>query len=177
MPETRMHLSSRIRLIVLVLTTLGILAIVNGQILLKERIVRQGDTLLLRLAPRDPRSLLQGDYMALRYTMSDAVARLASVAGLTDGRVVVEVEANGEASLVGLYEGKAPSETQRLLRFRRRGESVRLASDAYFFEEGQWQIYASARFGELRVDHEGDAVLTGLRDAEGVRLGIALHGP
>lgn len=175
MSERRSSVSYRTRLIVLVLTVVSILVVVNAQIVLKERIVRQGDTLLLRLAPRDPRSLLQGDYMALRYAMADEVAQLASAAGLADGRIVVERSPNGEAGLVGLYEGQVLSDNQRLLRFRRRGESVRLASDAYFFEEGQWQVYADARFGEVRVNDGGDAVLTGLRDAERKRLGDALH--
>ena len=72
-------------------------------------------------------------------------------------------------------EGQALAENQRLLRFRRRGESVRLASDAYFFEEGEWETYAAARFGELRVSEEGDAVLVGLRDREGNPMGALLH--
>ncbi len=175
MPERTPGVSYRARLIVLAVTVMSVLVIVNAQILLKERIVRQGDTLLLRLAPRDPRSLLQGDYMALRYAMAGEVSQLAAAAGLADGRIVVERLPNGEAGLVGLYEDQVLSENQRLLRFRRRGESVRLASDAYFFEEGQWQVYADARFGEVRVDGDGDAVLTGLRDADGQHLGDALH--
>ena len=52
---------------------------------------------------------------------------------------------------------------------------MRLASDAYFFEEGSGQDYGGARFGEIRINTDGDAVLTGLRDAEGNRLGSALH--
>jgi len=62
-----------------------------------------------------------------------------------------------------------------LLRFRKRGKSVRLASDAFFFEEGQWETYRGARFGEIRVDDAGSAVLIGLRDSDGVRMGPALH--
>jgi uncharacterized membrane-anchored protein len=155
--------------------TLGILLIINTQIVVKQGIIEDGRVMLLRLAPRDPRSLIQGDYMALRYAMADRVARATEAAGITDGRVVVELAANGEAGFVGLYQGQQLDQSQQLLRFRRRGESVRLASDAYFFEEGQWESFAEARFGELRVDADGDAVLTGLRDASGIRLGPALH--
>jgi uncharacterized membrane-anchored protein len=43
---------------------------------------------------------------------------------------------------------------------------VRLASDAFFFEEGQGQTYQRARFGELRVADDGSAVLVGLRDEQ-----------
>ena len=173
--ERLVALSYRSRLLVLAVTTAAILAMINIQIANKQDIVENGDTLLLRLAPRDPRSLLQGDYMALRYAMTDEVAQAAEVAKLNDGRIVVELAPDKEASLVGLYQGQALAQGQRILRFRRRGESVRLASDAYFFEEGQWKTYADARYGELRVDSHGDAVLIGLRDNDGRSLGPALH--
>jgi len=175
MNEPMTRLSEKTRLMIVVAVTLGILVIINTQIVVKQGIIEDGRIMLLRLAPRDPRSLMQGDYMALRYAMADPVARATEAAGITDGRVVVELAANGEADFVGLYQGQPLSQGQQLLRFRKRGESVRLASDAYFFEEGQWQTFNDARFGELRVDDDGDAVLTGLRNADGDRLGPALH--
>jgi uncharacterized membrane-anchored protein len=161
----------RLRYIVLAVTTLAILLLVNSQIVIKERILSEGDTLLLRLAPRDPRSLLQGDYMALRYAMADEVAQAANAAGIEDGRIVVVVEPTGKADYVGLYQGETLERNQHLLRFRKRGDSVRLASDAYFFQEGEWQTYRNAQYGELRVDASGDAVLAGLRDSAFNRLG------
>ena len=164
-------ISLRLRHLVLAIGALAILLLVNGQIVLKERIVSEGDTLLLRLAPKDPRSLLQGDYMALRYAMASEVAQAAKSAGIQDGRVVVAVEATGEARFVGLHQGQPLATKQHLLRFRKRGDSVRLASDAYFFQEGQGVRYENARYGELRVDADGEAVLTGLRDADLKRLG------
>ncbi|MFX7329222.1 GDYXXLXY domain-containing protein, partial [Acinetobacter baumannii] len=33
----------------------------------KEMLLKEGQLVLLPLAPVDPRSLMQGDYMALRY--------------------------------------------------------------------------------------------------------------
>ena len=113
--------------------------------------------------------------MALRYAMADEVARAAKAAGINDGRIVIELAESGEAGFVGLYDGQALAPTQQLLRFRKRGDSVRLASDAYFFEEGQWKTYVEARFGELRVDEAGEAVLIGLRDQNQERLGEATH--
>ena len=35
-----------------------------------ERILSGGQTVLLELAPVDPRSLMQGDYMALNYALT-----------------------------------------------------------------------------------------------------------
>ncbi len=41
----------------------------NFLIYKKENILKSGKTVLLKLAPRDPRSLIQGDFMSLRYDL------------------------------------------------------------------------------------------------------------
>lgn len=166
MVEVRDRLSPRLRSAVLLVMTVVILGFVNLQIAGKERIVNEGRTLLLQLAPLDPRSLLQGDYMALRYAMADDVASAARAADLSDGAVVVEAAENGVARFVALDRGQALSVNQYRLVFRKRGDTVRLASDAFFFEEGELERYASARYGELRVAEDGSAVLVGLRDED-----------
>ncbi len=175
MTDALLPLSRRARLIVLGVTTLLVLLLVNGQILFKERILREGDRLLLRLAPRDPRSLLQGDYMALRYAMASDVAAAAKTAGMADGRIVVDLTGTGKAAFNALFTGQPLAPDQRLLRFRKRGDSVRLASDAFFFQEGEGETYAAARYGELRIDAEGNGVLVGLRDGELKPLGKTLR--
>lgn len=168
-------MSDRIRLMVLAVMTLVVLVVVNVEILAKQKIVRDGTIILLRLAPVDPRSLLQGDYMALRYGITNDVSQAARAAQVSDGTAIVELGDLNEARFVAIYTGQQLDDGQALLRFRKRGESVRLASDAYFFEEGQWEVYRGARFGEVRVNDKGDAVLTGLLDAEGRPLGAPLH--
>jgi len=168
-------LSEQMRLMIMGVTAVIILGFVNMEIAGKENIISNGTTMLLRIAPRDPRSLLQGDYMALRYSMAREVAAAAKDAEINDGSIIVSLGGNDEAQFVALYHGQPLSPEQHLLQFRKRGETVRLASDAFFFEEGQWQTYNGARFGEIRVDADGSAVLIGLRDSEGVPLGPALH--
>ena len=42
-----------------------VLAVVNGAILKKQAVVESGERVVLKLAPVDPRSLMQGDYMIL----------------------------------------------------------------------------------------------------------------
>jgi uncharacterized membrane-anchored protein len=167
--------ADRIRQVILILGAVLILVLTNLQILGKEAVVRDGRTVLLQLEPIDPRSLIQGDYMALRYAISGDVAAAAENAGRNDGYALITLDPVGAAAFAGLYEGQMGDRDQVLLRFRKRGESVRLASDAYFFEEGEWQTYENARFGELRVDAKGEAVLTALRDDELRVLGSVLH--
>ena len=170
-----LELSNRTRLIVMALGVVAALAFINFEIAGKNATLRDGRTVLLPLAPRDPRSLLQGDYMALRYAMAGAVARAAEQTGISDGVAVIKLSENGEASFVAIDQGEPLADDHWRLRFRKRGESVRLASDAFFFEEGTFETYSGARFGELRVNEDGDAVLIGLRDSDGQRLGHVLH--
>jgi uncharacterized membrane-anchored protein len=142
-----------------------ILIVVNALIFDKEQIISEGETMLLQLAPRDPRSLMQGDYMALRYSMAGEV-RQAGVEGFSqDGYIVVMLDPQQIAHFVRVHDVSIPlAEHERLLRFRQRGNQVRLASHAFFFQEGHGEFYRNARYGELRVSPDGDAVLIGLRD-------------
>ncbi len=175
MLERIFNLQDRARSIVLAVTVATVLLAINVEIAGKEQILRDGTTVLLRIAPRDPRSLLQGDYMALRYIMAGVVASEAEQFGMNDGIAVIELGELNEAKFDSLYRDQPLQEGQHLLRYRKRGDSVRLASDAYFFEEGSGQEYRGARFGEIRISTNGEAVLIGLLDAEGERLGSALH--
>jgi len=151
-----------------------ILLLVNTMIFSKEGIVRTGQIMLLELAPRDPRSLMQGDYMALNYSLAREIARAEQLAD--DGYIVVLLNADKVAKMVRFHDkSQELQQGEYLLRYRNRGGLVKLATDAYFFEEGQWKTYRPARYGELRVNESGTAVLTGLRDKELRRLGESLQ--
>ncbi len=52
-----------------------ILAVMNTAIWQKEQILAEGETVYLKLAPVDPRSLMQGDYMRLRYAIDNQLPR------------------------------------------------------------------------------------------------------
>jgi uncharacterized membrane-anchored protein len=139
-----------------------ILVMTNGLILQKHSMLKSGETILLKLAPVDPRSLMQGDYMALRYELE----RLISAQNVTDppreGRIVVTLDGQGIASFVRIHHGEPLGEGEHLLRYRHRG-NFRLGPDAFFFQEGHAKDYESARYGELKVSPSGDSVLVGLR--------------
>ena len=53
---------------------LFILGAVNVSIWHKEQLLANGKTVFLALAPVDPRSLMQGDYMALRFKLERDIA-------------------------------------------------------------------------------------------------------
>ena len=147
------------------------LVVANVAIFGKERILRDGRIVLLQLAPRDPRSLLQGDFMALRYVLANEVSRQRGGEVSADGSIIVTLDLNDIATFVRFDDGSGVAGDELLLRYQKRGEGVRIASEAFFFEEGQEALYRNARYGELRVDAVGNAVLVRLRDGDLRELG------
>lgn len=146
------------------LTLFGLLLVlgsVDASIWGKERIIRGGETIFLELAPVDPRSLMQGDYMALRFRLADRIQEWRATAGGARLRAApLEVDERGVATL-------ASGAPDLEIAFRIRRGQVWLGTNAYFFEEGTAERYREARYGEFRIDRaSGDAVLVGLRDAE-----------
>lgn len=170
-----------------------VLAAVGGLVLQKERLVSRGTHLYLELAPRDPRSLIEGDYMQLDYRIGQqgrALARDAETddpAGDADespatpagwpsrGTLVVRADERGIARLVRRHEGEPLGPGEHLLRYRRQGWRMQVGTDAWYFQEGTANVYADARYGEVAVGEKGEVLLVALRDAGLKVLGVPLH--
>jgi uncharacterized membrane-anchored protein len=155
----------------------AVLAIVGYSIAAKEELLDSGKVTYLELAPVDPRSLMQGDYMALRFSIandarpdmeSDKPAegsgsrrkRLATA----DGYIVAALDPDSVSHYKRLDDGSPLAPGEILLRYRVRKGQVKFATNAYFFEEGTAKRYQQARYGEFRVAPDGELLLTGLRD-------------
>jgi uncharacterized membrane-anchored protein len=142
----------------------------------KEVLLSSGRTVLLELAPRDPRSLMQGDYMVLDYAVSRE--RGWSKDWPRDGNLVLRLDEKGVGQFVRFQEPGTPlAPDEFLLRYRVRDSRVRLGAESFFFQEGQADRYAKARYGELRVASNGTSVLVGLRGAEREPLGGVTPAP
>lgn len=137
-----------------------VLTTVNISIARKEQLLATGRPVLVELAPVDPRSLIQGDYMRLEYRLAEH----ADASWARDGRMVVRLDHRGVAEFIRAHDGRALGPDELLLQYRRRSGRVRVGSDAFFFQEGHAGRYAGAKYGELRVDGSGGSVLVGLRD-------------
>jgi uncharacterized membrane-anchored protein len=150
----------------------AILAMVNYTIHGKEQLLTNGRTVLLQLAPVDPRSLMQGDYMSLRFKVADdAFGRGTVRDSLRDGRIVLTLDAQGTGSFARFDDGAPLGPDEVRMRYRIRGEQVKFATNAFFFQEGDAHLYTGARYGEFRTGENGEAILTGLRGKDMTRLG------
>ncbi len=160
-----------------------VLGLVNAAIIQKETLLKEGELVYLLLAPVDPRSLMQGDYMALRFEVASEIQaqlrkqqsepRMTGGASLEsqDGTIVVTLDNNLVGRFAHFANQQALGENERLMRFRVRNGHVKFATNAFFFQEGTAQIYAQARYGEFRVAIDGELLLTGMRDKALKRLG------
>ena len=150
---------------VALLAGLAILAFVNFGIHQRELLLTDGRIVLLELAPVDPRSLMQGDYMQLNFAAADRAFPGRSRTERTDGHIVVALDARGVGQFRRFADGRPLSPSEIALRYRVRNGQPNFATNAYFFEEGQAKLYANARYGEFRVGSDGEMILTGLRGA------------
>lgn len=133
-----------------------ILVVFNILIIQKERALARGISVCLELRPVDPRSLMQGDYMVLRYALADQLNYGEDgihLAYLTVGDDRVAVAASS-----------TPTPGAVVIKARKFNGSVFFGAESFFFQEGQGDIYAQARYGELKVDSSGSAVLARLLD-------------
>jgi uncharacterized membrane-anchored protein len=148
------------------LTALAMLAVVNLGIRQKEQLIATGQPVLVELAPVDPRSLMQGDYMRLDYRLpEDLRRRLGRTALGARPHVVAHRDARGVATLQRLDDGRALAADELRIELTPKDGRWVLVSDAWFFREGEAARWANAKYGEFRVDAQGSALLVGLRDA------------
>ena len=174
--------TDRRHVIALAISSALVFAVFNLQIAAKERLLSDDRVVLLELAPVDPRSLMQGDYMILNYAISDQAreAMLEQRGPVDEGNwdslptkipFTATLDGGGVASFARLGHAPpvAPHEVLLTARAIERGWGV--GAESFFFQEGQADVFAEAKYGELRVDPSGSLVLVGLRDAKREPLG------
>lgn len=170
-------MSSKIAMISLVI----VLGLVNWSIFEKEIHLAEGRIVYLDLAPVDPRSLMQGDYMALRFKLANEMYKVLPKAekhkrwrhdvNATDGYAVVTLDERNIGSFKYLYVDQTLSEDEILMRYRVRNGAVKFATNGFFFQEGHGKYYESARFGQFRVDDKGELLLVAMYDKDLGKIG------
>lgn len=130
-----------------------------------ERTLDNGQVVLLELAPVDPRSLMQGDYMALDFAVDRELRE-----HLVPDYAYIVIDEHGRATLAGVGDSLPAPEGQIAMRLRRRNGNLGIGPNAFFFQEGMGREFADARWGEFHVAANGNALLTHLRNEQLERL-------
>lgn len=149
---------------ILIISSIIVLIVLNFAIFEKEQLIKNGDTVFLALAPTDPRSLMQGDYMVLRYEI-ERVSALSS--RYLHDYMIIELDNNKIGSFKRFYQsGETLAENEKLLSYHQEHSRIQIAPHAFFFQEGHAQIYQRAKYGEFKFDKSGNHLLVGLADKD-----------
>jgi len=147
----------------------------------QEALRQQGQTVYLALAPLDPRSMMQGDYMALSYAITNKLNhdRLDSAhAPQPDsGVVIIQLDDQSVGTFVRYDTGGALAPGELRLKFHHKDWMAVIGAESYFIPEGSGPIFAHAVYGELKVDPDGTPLLVALCDKDRNRLSATMVNP
>ena len=149
--------------LIIVLNLLILLVYFNFSIAKKETHLKDGKLILLSLAPVDPRSLMQGDYMSLRYSISEDFNEKHLP---KRGYCVVKLDKNGVAVRQRFQKNTTPlKQGEYLIEYNSPDQwNVNIGAESFFFQEGQSEKYEKAKYGAVKVDDKGNSLLVGLYD-------------
>ena len=166
---------------VLVLTAVLALVYVNLNTWQSQQIKLRGEILFLELAPVDPLSLVQGQYMRLRFAIErkyQPTPEDKEVIQNGHGNVlaVISLDDKRIGTLTGLL---APNRRQqqphgddtlelqvhtRLFDFDTGSYWIHIKQNSFLFQENTEDRYALAKYGMFRVHEDGRYVLVDLAD-------------
>ncbi len=165
------------RKLIAVISLVLILAGINWSIVNKEKHLASGTIAYLKLMPVDPRSLMQGDYMALRFELADEIMKLLSKDTeskswrlrnkviASDGYIVVVLDKDNVALFKSIYkDGMQLAKNEIKMLYRVRNGKVKFATNAFFFQEGAAKVYEKAKYGQFRVNKNGEILLAAMYD-------------
>src|SRR3954466_1372398 len=113
------------RKLIVIITGLVILVLVNYSIYSRERLLTEGSLVLLQTAPVDPRSLMQGDYMALRFQVANDLRSHVNKETAHDGLVVVAIDDRRVGTFARLDDGSPLGVSEARMRYRMRNQQIK----------------------------------------------------
>lgn len=151
-----------IRISVILIVLVAIIFKFTSGISAMNTIRDDGEDLLLKLRPVDPRALMMGDYMALAY---DNSAMTMYDPGLkAQGVIILKMDEHKVGTYVRLDNDTPLSENEIKVKYALKGDRSDIGSARYYFQEGTAQTYEDAKYGVFKVSIAGHMVLVALAD-------------
>ncbi|MGL4859570.1 MAG: GDYXXLXY domain-containing protein [Enterobacteriaceae bacterium] len=157
----------------------ALLAGYNYSIVAKERLIATGQEVILQLQPLDPRSLMQGDYVELRFAAAEDINKDLAAHGLAPkveawqksaprklpkGLAVFTLR-DGYHHFVRMDDGSPLQKSEVLLEYKQRHNRIVFGGGSFFVQEGTGRaVETEAKFARLRVDAQGKGIITDLLD-------------
>ncbi len=160
----------------------------------RDRLATEGREIFLGLAPVDPLSLLQGQYMRVRFAVEREQLPLPDEVNIEGKRAVLKLDERGIATFVGVEENNdlGPDEILFMGELRKMEDwemrrqpdadpdkvfsghyvKIEIPQRTFLFKENTENRYESARYGVFRVGEGGDHMLMDLADENLQKLTI-----
>lgn len=174
---SKTNLLKKYRRHLIIINLILVLLFVNYAIIKKEKTLSEGRLVLLELAPVDPRSLMQGDYMNLRYKITQLQdfrepQEKPEIEVLPNtGYYIVVLDSNNVAKKVRIQPMLEPLNKNEIpLKYHKNNYRIFLGAESYFFQEGTADKFENSKYGALRVDDKGNSILVGLYNEDFKKL-------
>lgn len=145
----------------------------------KEKLLENGQRVILAMHPLDPRSLMQGDYMTISFDIENDIRRERQAQSKKDkflleneGTVIVTPDKNGIFHFARFDNSEALKEQEVRLMYRVKRWGIQIGPGSFFFQEGQEKPFGKARFVELRAGKDGEVLFTHLLDENRQRIRV-----
>ena len=139
-----------------------------------EWLLQHSKSIFIELKPVDPRSILQGDYMALAYELnlqslkalagseSEALNQVIFNHSSVPAKVVLDSQNRVVRTILDTNNSFA-GQSLILKNPENHLQALYPASRSFLFAEGLAQCYQKAKYAEFKVNPEGEAILFDLR--------------
>ena len=152
-----------LRYMLIAFGALGIAGHFTYQIKDLENIRRDGEKILLDLRPTDPRALMMGDFMALRYVEENSKILPKDLA--PSGQIILTLDENRVGTFSRIADTKHLGDNEILMNYVRHSRGITFGAPRYYFQNGTAETYQGAEYGVFKVSPSGRAILVGLADS------------
>jgi len=152
-----------LRLKIILLSAILVFGFLNYAIYSKEQLKQHGKIMLLKLVPVDPRSLMQGDYMALRYAIEPVISKQYGA--------IIRVDAKGIGQFIALYTGQELSKNEMVMPYSIPNNTVHIVPNEFnFLPKEHLEYYEKAEYAMFKYNNLGHQLLIGLADKSGAEI-------
>lgn len=146
-----------------------------GLIAKNEWHLAHSKSIFIELKPVDPRSILQGDYMALAYELNLQTSKPLAENETLNQRIFnhasihtkVILDSHSKVIRTTLEPNNLSAEQSLILKNpENRYQALYPASRSFLFAEGLAQCYEKAKYAEFKINQEGEVILFDLRGEE-----------
>lgn len=155
------------RRVVILISGVIVFILINFAIYQKYQILKEGEIVLLEIAPSEQRSKLQGEYMAIRYIIETEMRDESLPKTFHQGFAVLRSDKDKIGHFVRIYQGETLANNEKLIKFYYRPKSpvkFVVKPDTFFYQEGKNKQYKEAKYAIFHYRGQKEYLLIGLAD-------------